>query len=211
MTTLLILTGPQGSGNHLFSKLFALHPDVNGWKALNELYWIGHDREPFVKYWKHPENIKYYDWASHEYHVTSISCPYKDNGDDSVPDYQQFIKEVIKLGITVKIAVIGRDVNVLEYQEQRLRDRVTYTEFLNQLTSIEMYDPVFISQELVYLYKQTYLKQLSKQLDFPIDYENPSVDWILNENSNRKYFKPADSTWLDPLVKQASSKHTDDK
>lgn len=211
MTTLLILTGPQGSGNHLFSKLFALHPEVNGWKELNETYWIGHDQEPFAKYWKHPENIKDYNWDSHEYHVTSISCPYRYNGDDAIPNYKQFIDEVVKLGIIVKIAVIGRDQNILDFQEQRLRDRVTYTEFLKELLILESYDPVYISQELVYLYKQPYLKQLSKQLNFPIKYQDPTVNCILNDNSNKKYFKSAESTWLDPLVKQASSKHSDDK
>lgn len=211
MKQLLILTGPQGSGNHLFSKLFALHPEVNGWKELNEIYWIGHDHEPFAKFWKHPENLSHYDWASHKYHVTSISCPFRDNGKDAIPNYQKFIDEVIRLGVTVKIAIIGRDQNVLEFQEQRLRERITYTDFLKELPNLDLYDPVYLSQELAYLYRHAYLKQLSKQLDFPIDYENPNVDWILNENSNKKYFKPAEATWLDPLVKQASSKHTDDK
>ena len=28
---MLIVTGPQGSGNHLFAKLFNLHPEVYGW------------------------------------------------------------------------------------------------------------------------------------------------------------------------------------
>ena len=32
MAKILIITGPQGSGNHLYSKIFAMHPLVNGWK-----------------------------------------------------------------------------------------------------------------------------------------------------------------------------------
>jgi hypothetical protein len=46
MKKLLIITGPQGSGNHMWSKILALHPAVNGWSALLEEYWIPHDREP---------------------------------------------------------------------------------------------------------------------------------------------------------------------
>ena len=47
MKKMLILTGPQGSGNHMWSKIFALHPSVYGWQELVEEFWIGHDREPF--------------------------------------------------------------------------------------------------------------------------------------------------------------------
>lgn len=43
MTRLLIITGPQGSGNHLFSKCLAVHEDVQEYwlddevhKAVNE-------------------------------------------------------------------------------------------------------------------------------------------------------------------------------
>ena len=34
---LLIITGPQGSGNHLVSRLFSLHDDVGGWKELSSM------------------------------------------------------------------------------------------------------------------------------------------------------------------------------
>ena len=33
---LLIITGPQGSGNHLFSRILSTHPEVGGWKSLLE-------------------------------------------------------------------------------------------------------------------------------------------------------------------------------
>ena len=39
MKTLAVLTGPQGSGNHLWSKIFSLHEDVFGWKSLLDNYW----------------------------------------------------------------------------------------------------------------------------------------------------------------------------
>ena len=125
MPRLLILTGPQGSGNHLFSKIFAQHPEVNSWTALNDAVWVGHDQEPFAALWKDPDQVQEYNWASHEYHVTSISCPYRDHGVDAWPKYQEFIQAVKDQGVTVQIAIIGRDENILSFQEQRLRSRVT--------------------------------------------------------------------------------------
>jgi len=207
MMTLLIITGPQGSGNHLFSKIFAEHPDVNGWAELRDTYWVGHDQEPFADMWRDHKLVKLYPWHTSQYHVTSISCPYRDNGDDTWPAYQQFISAVQEVGVEVKLAIIGRDQNILAYQEQRLRDRVTYTEFLTRLPDLTQYNPVFLSQELAYLYKEDYLRQVSAMLDFPIAY-NAS---ILASDANAKYMQPIDGNWLDPLIKQASSKHTNDK
>ena len=62
---ILIITGPQGSGNHLFSKIFALSPEVQGWAALNEKYWIGHDQEPFAEYWHDPSLLENFKWERH--------------------------------------------------------------------------------------------------------------------------------------------------
>ena len=46
MKKLLIVTGPQGSGNHLFARLFSLHPNVMGWEKLHDKYWVPSDEEP---------------------------------------------------------------------------------------------------------------------------------------------------------------------
>jgi hypothetical protein len=200
MPQLLILTGPQGSGNHLFSKIFAQHPDVNSWAALNDAVWVGHDQEPFAALWKDPELIKTYSWGTHKYHVTSISCPYRDNGVDAWPKYKEFIQGLQSSNIDVKIAIIGRDQNILAYQEQRLRSRVTYPDFLERLPYLMEYNPVFLSQELAYLYKESYIKQISQQLDFPIRYNQD----IFAEDANKKYLVPVTSNWLDPYIKQAS-------
>lgn len=207
MTTLLVLTGPQGSGNHLFSKIFALHFSVNGWTKLNETYWLGHDEEPFANMWRDPETVKDYNWNSYKHHVTSISYPYRDNGEDAYPNYEEFFKAVQDCGVTIKLAVIGRDENVLKYQERRLRSQETYHKFMEQIPTLMKYDPVFVSQELLYLYKDAYLRQLAKQLDFPIDCYNPAVNDILKEDANTKYFQPIEVSWLDEAIIKASSKH----
>jgi hypothetical protein len=202
MTTLLILTGPQGAGNHLFAKLFSQHPAVNGWTALRDTYWVGHDQEPFAELWRDPNLVNNHNWTSHEYHVTSISCPYRDNGQDAWPNYEHFIEQVQAQGINTIVAVIGRDQNVLSYQETRLRKRVTYTDFTSQLPKLIKYNPIFLSQELAYLYKEQYLCQVAKQIDFPFEYRAD----ILIEDANAKYLQPVKQNWLDPLIIKASNK-----
>ena len=69
--TLLIITGPQGSGNHLFSKIFSYHKDVYGWNALYKNKWVGHDKEVFQPYWLQPKKLKDFDWTQSKYFVTS--------------------------------------------------------------------------------------------------------------------------------------------
>ena len=102
MKQLLIITGPQGSGNHLFSKIFALHKDVYGWDKLLEHYWDPHDNEPFAQCWNDPTQLLEKDWSTHDYYVTSISCPYANKGVVSIPKYKEFIETLNKLGIEVK-------------------------------------------------------------------------------------------------------------
>ena len=51
---LLILTGPQGSGNHLFAKIFSSHESVRGWDMEHD-EWEGHHVERFSLYWRHPK------------------------------------------------------------------------------------------------------------------------------------------------------------
>ena len=57
MKKLLIVTGPQGSGNHLFARLFSLHENVIGWESLHDKYWVPSDQEPFARFWVHPEEL----------------------------------------------------------------------------------------------------------------------------------------------------------
>ena len=76
---LILLTGPQGSGNHMWSKLFAMHPVVTGWVMQN--YWEGHHEEPFAQYWENPDKLKEFEIPENKkYFVTSISCPYFKDG-----------------------------------------------------------------------------------------------------------------------------------
>ena len=52
---ILVITGPQGSGNHCWSKIFSTHSDVCGWEDLTKQYWVGHDKEPLFHCCHNPE------------------------------------------------------------------------------------------------------------------------------------------------------------
>ena len=73
LNKLLILTGPQGSGNHLWSKVFSSSDLVNGWKQDPTLKWEDHHHEPFSHWWDDPNKI---EDTGKKYNFTSISCPY---------------------------------------------------------------------------------------------------------------------------------------
>ena len=204
MREMLIVTGPQGSGNHVFSKVLALHKDVYGWKDLLNEYWIAHDYEPFSECWDTPSLLNAIDWTSMNYYVTSISCPYANNGVVTIPKYKEFITRLEQLGIKVKVAIIGRDQNVLKYQQERIRDRYSYPDFDNELEYLMTLNPIFISQELLYLYKDKYLQSLCTQLNFPIAYDDKRVFDILRQDANEKYFQSIPLQELDKTVRKVS-------
>jgi len=206
MKTLLIITGPQGSGNHLWSKIFAQHSDVYGWHALLHEYWIGHDQEPFAACWDNPELLKEFDWGECKYFVTSISTPYINNGDRTTPDIVRFAATAMGLGICVKIAIIGRDCNILNYQQTRVRGEPTIDIALMEYKKLRTWAPVFLSYELLHLYRDLYLQQLSQQLEFPIEYNSLQLANILADDTNSKYFQPVKHHATDDLAQHASRK-----
>ena len=206
MKTLLIITGPQGSGNHLWSKIFALHPDVYGWHALLHNYWIGHDQEPFAAYWADTEKLKEFDWGECKYFVTSVSTPYMMNGEPTVPNIVRFAATAMGLGIRVKIAIIGRDRNILNYQETRVRGQATFDLALAEYEKLTTWNPVFLSYELLHLYGKNYLQQIAQQLEFPINFNDPGLNNILTDDTNSKYFQPVDHHPTDDLARHTSRK-----
>ena len=204
MKTLLILTGPQGSGNHMWSKIFALHPQVLGWRALLSEYWIGHDEEPWAEYWLDPARVNQAPWGLADWHVTSISVPYMNNGEPCVPDFKSFVSAVQGLGHRVRIAVLGRDRNILQYQETRVRKHTTF--HLAQAQYSHFNFPIFLSYELLQLYGRQYLQRIERELEFPIAWTDPRCQEILAEDTNAKYFHPIDHHPTDDLARHASRK-----
>ena len=187
---LLILTGPQGSGNHLWSKVFSKHPFVNGWRM--KQYWEGHHHEPFSPWWDDPSLI---EDTGHQYNFTSISCPYFRGGKPHIPAYKDFIQNAKKI-YNVKVAVISRDQNILKNQQERVRGGETYDKFLKELPDLEA--DFFLSTEALFLYKENYLNHLSKILHIPV--------WIEDHDlfdTNTKYISAVSEQPLDIEVKEA--------
>ena len=191
---LLIITGPQGSGNHLFSKILSKHPEVYGWQMKS--YWEGHHEEPFSNYWRYPELLDQFQWQKHKFIFTSISCPYIKDKVPHIPNYKKFITEAKKFA-DVKVAIIGRDANILKHQQERVRGKSTIKYFMEGLETLLEYNPVFVSQELYQLYGNYYLQGLSKQLDFPIQPQE------IYEDANTKYIQVVEEQPLDKEVYNA--------
>jgi hypothetical protein len=195
---MLILTGPQGAGNHLWSKIFSLHPEVYGWKTLLDNYWEAHRfAEPFAQHWRDHSLLKQFDWRQREYYFTSISCPLGIVGSDINPiwnpNVREFAQTVEGCGIEVQFAIVGRDQNILSHQQTRIRTQSTLTMLLEQLPNI--INPTFLSYELLYLYKQDYLKSLN--LSIPVAWDDSRIDDILADDANAKYIHSIDYNELD--------------
>jgi len=205
MKTVLILTGPQGAGNHLWSKIFALHSQVLGWKELLNDYWIGHDQEPFAQAWQDPSRLNEIPWRQADWFVTSISVPYMLNGDATVPDFKGFVRGVQNLGHRVIFGVLGRDQNIVRMQQTRVRGAVTLDQALEEFDSLAA--PVFLSYELLHLYGVKYLESVGRQLNFPIATTDPRLATILADDTNAKYFGAVGVQPTDLLTQRASRKH----
>ena len=117
---LLIVTGPQGSGNHLWAKVFSMHPSVNGWPMLKDER-EGHHDEPMNEYWQEPSKLSELEIGERNKYITSISCPYFKNKQPQIPNYADFVKHAKQKFDEVKMCVIGRDRDIIEMQQTRVR------------------------------------------------------------------------------------------
>ena len=194
---LLILTGPQGSGNHLFAKIFSSHKSVYGWKIKHN-EWQGHHEEPFGIHWRIPYLLKIVE-PKKKYYVTSISCPYFYNKKPTIPNYKKFIKYASKV-FDIQVCIIGRDKNILFKQQKRVRSKHTTPTAIRNFKHLLKYNPVFISQELFCLYGIDYCNSISKLLNFPID--TKKVKALLKYNANAPYIQQAQGKF-DKAVKKA--------
>jgi hypothetical protein len=203
MKKLLIVTGPQGSGNHLFSRVFSTHPKVGGWKQLLDEYWVPSDLEPFAEYWVYPERMTAESFEGKDYWLANVSVPFVYDGVRQTPKILEMAKQAKSLGIDVTIAIIVRDQNIQVEQQLRVRKEITLPiaqeYYYNHLLTGNF--PVhFLDNEAFFLHKEHYLRWVSKLLEFPIDYDNPDILKFITEDPNRKYVKHVDEYWLDEQV-----------
>jgi len=203
MKRLLIITGPQGSGNHLFSRVFSTHPRVGGWKQLLDEYWVPSDLEPFAEYWVYPERMTAKAFDGYDYWLANVSVPFVYDGVRQTPKILEMAEQARALGIDVTIAIIVRDQNIQAEQQLRVRKEVTLPiaqeYYYNHLLTSD-FPAHFLDNEAFFLHKHYYLKWASNLLQFPVDYDNPDILKFITEDPNRKYVKHVDEYWLDEQV-----------
>lgn len=203
MKKLLIITGPQGSGNHLFSRILSTHKDVGGWKSLLDTYWVPSDEEPFAEYWVYPERLTEEQFKGYNYWLANVSCPFFYDGTRYVPKIKEVAERAVSFGIEVEIAIITRDMNINYQQQLRVRKEHTtpiaqeyyYSTLLKTNFAVH-----FLSNESLFLHREHYLQYIERILQFPIDYSNPEIFKFIEQDPNAKYVKHVDEYWLDREV-----------
>jgi hypothetical protein len=200
---LLIITGPQGSGNHLFSRLLSLHPDVNGWEELLNKYWVPSDQEPFADYWVDPDKLHADQFAGFEYHLANVSCPFMYDGVRYVPKILEVAERARSFGIDVEIAIIVRDQNINAEQQRRVRGEVTTPiaqDYYYNTLLMSSFPVHFLDHEAFFLHQEHYLRWVSKTLDFPVELDPEKINRFIDADANHKYVKYVNEYWLDQEV-----------
>lgn len=203
MKKLLIITGPQGSGNHLFSRVFSTHPKVSGWTSLLDEYWVPSDLEPFADYWVDPSKLTIQDFNGSDYWVANVSVPFVYDGIRQVPKILEFAEQAKLLGMDVQIAIIVRDQSINSEQQLRVRKEVTLPmaqEYYYNVLLMSDFPVHFLDNEAFFLHKGHYLKWVSKLLDFPVSWDNPNILKFITDDPNKKYVQHVDEYWLDKEV-----------
>ena len=194
MKKLLIVTGPQGSGNHLFARLFSMHPNVIGWESLHDNYWVPSDEEPFARYWVYPEELKF---PEGNFFCANVSVPFFYDGVRQTPKIKEVAYEAIKQGVQPIIAVIVRDRNINELQQVRVGGECTLDIATEYYKDIACH---FIDHEAFFLYKEKYIEYLGRLLEFPVIKEG--IDNFISVDANHKYVFPCKKHWLDDEIRK---------
>ena len=203
MKKLLIVTGPQGSGNHLFSRLLSLHPAVEGWTEMLDQYWVPSDQEPFAEYWVTPELLTQEVFDNKDFYFANVSCPFFFDGVRNIPKILEVAERARSFGVEVEIAIVVRDQNINQLQQLRVRKEHTtpIAQKYYYETLLPSSFPVhFLDHEAFFLHTTHYLKWVSRVLNFPIAYDNPDIMKFITEDANHKYVRAIDTHWLDETI-----------
>ena len=203
MKKLLIVTGPQGSGNHLFSRLLSLHPAVEGWTEMLDQYWVPSDQEPFAEYWVTPELLTQEVFENKDFYFANVSCPFFFDGVRNIPKILEVAERARSFGVEVEIAIVVRDQNINQLQQLRVRKEHTtpIAQKYYYETLLPSSFPVhFLDHEAFFLHTTYYLKWVSRVLNFPIAYDNPDIMKFITEDANHKYVRAIDTHWLDDII-----------
>jgi len=196
---LLITTGPQGSGNHLFARVLSQHPEVVGWEKLKDNYWVPSDEEPFARYWVYPEELEF---PEGDFFLANVSVPFFYDGVRQVPKILEVCHQAMHLGYEPVVAIIVRDQNINAVQQKRVGGEVTLPTAMGYYKSI-LEDPYidthFLSHEAFFMWKDEYIKYIGHQLKFPVTTEG--IDQFITGDANGKYVSPVEDHWLDETIR----------
>ena len=184
----LLLTGPQGSGNHIWSKVLTTWADGE--------YWVGHKDEPHSGLWENMDSWREFPFLSDT--VISISIPYAVRGNTTFPDIKLWKDIMIERGIDYKICAITRDENINFLQNKRVRPDNNYYKAVEYIKTLDV--DCFLSTETLLLYQWKYVDQVCKQLEFSVDKKD--VDF--SQSFNEKYVKYVQEFELDKQVWEVS-------
>ena len=191
---LLIVTGPQGSGNHLFARLLSAHPMVKGWDSLKDNYWVPSDEEPFARYWVYPEELQF---PEGDFFCVNVSVPFFYDGVRRTPKIKEVAYRAVTMGVEPIIAVVCRDRNINELQQKRVGGEVTMDIALDYYSDLRHH---FIDHEAFFLYKERYMEYLGRILEFPVTKEG--IDNFVTVDANHKYVYPIKEHWLDNEIRK---------
>jgi hypothetical protein len=202
MKKLLLLTGPQGSGNHIFSRIFSANKFVCGWSEILDTYWVPTDEDKFAKYFINPELLTSEvldSFGDFEYYVTDISYPFVYNGVKHYPKINEFRSQLESLGIEVITAVIVRDQHINSLQQQRVRGEVTLPYAMKYYEDMKI--DAYLDLEALFLHREQYVKWVANLISFPIPDFKLAFKFH-NESPNAKYVSYVLDYWLDKTVKK---------
>ena len=189
----LLITGPQGSGNHIWSKVLTTWADGDKW--------VGHRDEPHSHLWTDVEQ-----WYTHNFTevntVVSVSCPFAVDGITRYPDINRWREIMEKRGIPHEVAVITRDKTINDYQNERVRPVNNYKNSVEYLKNVIV--DTYLSTETLHIYKEYYLDSLNEQLKFDIEYDIKKLYHILSQSFNEKYISRLEYSSLDKEVWEVS-------
>ena len=189
----LLITGPQGSGNHIWSKVLTTWADGDKW--------VGHRDEPHSHLWSDVEQ-----WYTHNFTevntVVSVSCPFAVDGITRYPDINRWREIMEKRGIPHEVAVITRDKTINDYQNERVRPVNNYKNSVENLKNVIV--DTYLSTETLHIYKEYYLDSLNEQLKFDIEYDIKKLYHILSQSFNEKYISRLEYSPLDKEVWEVS-------
>ena len=157
MKTLVLLTGPLGTNFKKINSILTEDSKVCDLSSNSE----------YNALWDNPTaNIKKFNWEQSNYYVAAISCP---TINDQLPAYFKFLNEFQKMDFRIVVAIVGTaDVKRTTKYQKKMLGRDANLEFYASIEKLNNFCPIYISGDLLSMYKDEYCKFLQNYLKVPL-------------------------------------------